>query len=73
MNEEYLTVYDVARILKVSYDKALELIKYSGMEYVKIGRQYRVSPQKLNDYLYPQKTQKKTLRKRPIYQIVEAR
>ena len=49
MNEEYLTVYDVARILKVSYDKALELIKYSGMEYVKIGRQYRVSPQKLND------------------------
>ena len=73
MNEEYLTVYDVARILKVSYDKALELIKYSGMEYVKIGRQYRVSTQKLNDYLYPPKAQKKTLRKRPIYQIVEAR
>ena len=70
---DFAQVVGEGKITREIADKALELIKYSGMEYVKIGRQYRVSPQKLNDYLYPPKTQKKTLRKRPIYQIVEAR
>lgn len=67
----YLTVKEVAEMLKISYDKALEYIKYSGVEYVKIGRQYRVLQSKLNDFLYPPKKVKQTLSRRPIYQIIE--
>ena len=55
----------------VEYDKALEFVKYSGIEYVQIGRQYRVLESKLNAFLYPPKKVKQPLRRRPIYQIVE--
>ena len=41
-----LTAYDVAEILKISYHKALEFIKYSGLDYIKIGNQYRVTEEK---------------------------
>ncbi len=68
MTVTYFTVKDVAELLKISYDKALDFVKFSGVEYVKIGRQYRVSDQKLDAFLYPDKTIK-TLRKRPIYYI----
>jgi excisionase family DNA binding protein len=73
MQDKYLTVAEVAEMLRISYDKALELMKYSGIESVKIGRQYRVLESKLNAYLYPPKTVKQKLRTRPIYQIVEER
>ena len=46
-----LTPTEVAKILKVSYDTALNFIKYSGVAYTKIGRQYRVSEDKLNAFL----------------------
>lgn len=71
MNDKYMTVSEVAEMLKISYDKALEFIKYSGVEYVQIGRQYRVLESKLNAFLYPQKTVRQPLRRRPIYQIIE--
>ena len=71
MQDRYLTVTEVAEMLRISYDKALELMKYSGMESVKIGRQYRVLESKLNAYLYPPKTVKQKLRTRPVYQIIE--
>jgi len=73
MQDRYLTVAEVAEMLRISYDKALELMKYSGMESVKIGRQYRILESKLNAYLYPPKVVKQKLRTRPIYQIVEER
>lgn len=38
-----LTPYDVAALMQVSYDTALDFIKNSGIVYIKIGRQYRVS------------------------------
>lgn len=38
-----LTPAEVAERLSVSYDTALLLIKSSGIPYLKIGRQYRVS------------------------------
>lgn len=65
---KYFTTKEVAEMLKISYDKALEFIKFSGVEYVKIGRQYRVSEPKLDAFLYPDKTIK-TLKKKPIYVI----
>lgn len=71
MQDTYLTVQEVAEMLKISYDKALDFIKYSGVEYVQIGRQYRVLESKLHAFLYPPKQVKQTLRRRPVYQIVE--
>ena len=71
MNDKYMTVNEIAEMLKISYDKALEFVKYSGVEYVQIGRQYRVLESKLNAFLYPQKTVRQPLRRRPVYQIIE--
>lgn len=71
MKDTYMTVGEIAEMLKISYDKALEFVKYSGVEYIQIGRQYRVLESKLNAFLYPPKKVKQPLRRRPIYQIVE--
>lgn len=70
MKDKYLTVSDVSELLKISYDTALSFIK-NNVEYVCIGRQYRVLESKLNEVLYPPKTVKKKIGHRPIYQIVE--
>ena len=71
MKDTYMTVGEISEMLKISYDKALDFVKYSGVEYVLIGRQYRVLESKLNAFLYPAKKVKQPLRRRPIYQIVE--
>ena len=46
-----LTPKDVAKILKIGYEAALAFIKYSGIDYHKIGNQYRVSAEKLQAFL----------------------
>lgn len=71
MKDTYMTVAEIANMLKISYDKALDFVKYSGVEYVLIGRQYRVLDSKLHEFLYPSKATKKKLNHRPIYQIIE--
>ena len=71
MKDSYLTVKEIAELLKISYDSALDVVKYSGVEYVQIGRQYRVLESKLHALLNPPQPKKKPLRSRPIYQIVE--
>ena len=38
-----LTPAEVAEALSISYDTALRMIKTSGIPYLKVGRQYRVS------------------------------
>ena len=48
---EILTPREVAEIMKVSYESALVFIRFSGIDYVKVGRQYRVSRQKLEAFL----------------------
>lgn len=70
MKDSYLTVTEVAEMLRVSYDTALSFIKYN-VEYISVGRQYRVLESKLNAVLYPEKAVKKKLHNRPIYQIIE--
>lgn len=70
MQDRYLTVTEVAEMLKVSYDTALHFVKYN-VEHINIGRQYRVLESKLNAVLYPQKSVKRKMYTRPIYQIVE--
>ena len=71
MQDTYLTVQEVAEILKISYDKALDFIKYSGVEYIQIGRQYRVLESKLHAFLNPPQAVRQTIRSRPVYQILE--
>lgn len=46
-----LTARDVADVLQVSYESALAFIRYSGIDYLKVGRQYRVSEAKLAAFL----------------------
>ena len=46
-----LTPMEIAELLKISYDSALAFIKYSGIHYIKIGRQYRVSEDTLAAFL----------------------
>lgn len=46
-----LTPAEVAEILKISYATALDIIKYSGLPYIKIRRQYRISEEYLEDLL----------------------
>lgn len=70
MKDKYLTVKEVAEMLKISYETALNFIKHN-TEYVNIGRQYRVSESKLNSVLYPEKSVKRKICNRPIYQIIE--
>ena len=48
---EMLTPKEVAAILKISYESALAFIKYSGIDYIRIGNQYRVSTEKLKAFL----------------------
>lgn len=48
---EMLTPQQIADILQVSYDTALAFVRYSGIDYIKIGRQYRVSSDKLESFL----------------------
>ena len=46
-----LSPTDVAAILGISYEAALSFIKNSGVEYMKLGRQYRVTEEKLWAFL----------------------
>lgn len=71
MKTNYLTITEIADMLKVSYDTALSFVKHSNIDYVKIGRQYRVAENKLNEVLYPPKSVKRKIHSRPIYQIIE--
>ena len=48
---EMLTPKEVAAILKISYESALAFIKYSGIDYIRVGNQYRVSAEKLKAFL----------------------
>ena len=48
---EYLTPEDIASMLKISYEKALDFIKFSEVNYVKVGRQYRVEEKALLNFL----------------------
>lgn len=46
-----LTAQEIAKILKISYHKALDFIRYSGVDYLKIGNQYRVSEDKFKAFV----------------------
>lgn len=51
MTTIWLTPTNVAEILQISYENALDFIKHSGIKYIQIGRQYRVAETSLNAFL----------------------
>ncbi len=46
-----LTPHEIADILKVSYPTALDFVKYSGIDYIRVGNQYRVVEDKFYAFL----------------------
>lgn len=46
-----LSPREVAEVLGVSYETALAFIRYSGIDHLEIGRQYRVSEEKFAAFL----------------------
>lgn len=46
-----LSPREVAEALGVSYEAALAFIKYSSIDFVKVGRSYRVAEDKLTEFL----------------------
>lgn len=46
-----LTPKDIAEILDISYESALAFIRNSGIDYIQLGRQYRVSEDKFKAFL----------------------
>lgn len=73
MKEIYYTTYEVAEMLKISYETSLELMKNPNSGGVKVGRQYRISKTKLEDFLYKKEPKKQKFRTRPIYVIEDRR
>ena len=51
MLPKMLKPQEIADILGVSYEAALAFIKFSGIDYVKVGRSYRVAEEKLSAFL----------------------
>lgn len=51
MNMNLLTPKEVAQILKINYNKVLELIALGKIEAYKVGGSYRISSIALNKYL----------------------
>ena len=51
MTPVMLSPRDVAKVLGISYEAALSFIKHSGLDYVKLGRSYRVAEDKLTSFL----------------------
>lgn len=47
----FLTANEIAKTLNISYHKALEFIRFSGVDYIKIGNQYRVAEDKFNAFV----------------------
>ena len=62
-----LTPYDIAELLQVSYDTALEFIKTSGITYITVGRQYRVSEKAFEAFVTPVQPKTVKLNERNIY------
>ena len=50
-NINFLTAKEVSQILKICYQNALAFIKYSGIDYVRIGRTYRVEEKRFYDFV----------------------
>lgn len=51
MNDGFMNPKQISEYIGICYAKALNLIKYSGINYIKIGRTYFVSKEVLDKFL----------------------
>ena len=51
MNKSLLTIEQVAKTLNVSYARAARLAREGALPVVRLGRQYRVDPERLSDFV----------------------
>lgn len=59
--DKYLTVTEVAELLKVHWQSVLTYIKKGELEAVKIGRGYRISEQAIEEFIKKRTTKRKEL------------
>lgn len=52
VSKEFLTAKDISNILEISYVNALNFIKFSGIQYLKIGNQYRVLTENFDKFTH---------------------
>lgn len=72
--DSYYTPREVAGILKISYDKVLELLHSEKLRSVKIGKQFRVTEKMLDEFVGPGTEEVKPrmkLTKKPKFTIQE--
>lgn len=50
-NKKYINAQDIADVLGICYAKALDFIKYGGINYIKIGHTYLVSAEKFDKFI----------------------
>lgn len=50
-NADFFGAFEIADILNICYANALSFIKYSGIQYIKIGRSYRVQKDVFYDFI----------------------
>ena len=48
---DVLNARDIASVLNIGYVKALHLIRFGGMNYIQIGKTYRISKQNFISWL----------------------
>jgi putative molybdopterin biosynthesis protein len=51
MAQELLTLTEVAQILRISYPRAAELVRQGLLPAVRLGRQVRISPERLSAWI----------------------
>ena len=66
-----LTPREIAEILQISYPYALEFIKHSGISYIRIGKQYRVSLTAFQKFL--QEVSPRSITLSAVEEVVPAR
>ena len=66
-----LTPREIAEILQISYPYALEFIKHSGISYIRIGKQYRVSLAAFQKFL--QEVSPRSITLSAVEEVVPAR
>ena len=62
-----LTPNDIAELMQVSYETALNFIKASGIPYIMVGHQYRVSDTAFENFVSATQTQTVNFDKKNIY------
>ena len=66
----FYTPAEIAEMLKISYDTALNWIRTSGIDYYMVGKKYRVTKKSFEKmFTAPSEPVKQKLRNRPIYVI----